>query len=65
MVQVFLFFLVFLLSFVVFLSGYYCNFSYFFALDNLSAFLVLLRVWVGALMVTASEGVYRSGYFSV
>nr|ARO46886.1 NADH dehydrogenase subunit 4 [Metrioptera ussuriana] len=55
--------LMYLMSFMFFmgcvLGGDYSNLSYFFGCDILSYGLILLSFWICALMITASESVYR------
>nr|YP_008757603.1 NADH dehydrogenase subunit 4 [Occasjapyx japonicus]AEV44868.1 NADH dehydrogenase subunit 4 [Occasjapyx japonicus] len=62
-VQAFLFLLVFLLTVGFSYSGFYFSVGYFMGVDNVGYFLVLLSVWIGGLMIMASEGVLRSGYY--
>nr|YP_010954740.1 NADH dehydrogenase subunit 4 [Dorcus tanakai]WMW30125.1 NADH dehydrogenase subunit 4 [Dorcus tanakai] len=56
--------LIFLFLAEISLGYLYCNISYFFGVDLLSYMMILLSLWICSLMVMASEGIMKSGYFS-
>nr|WHM51935.1 NADH dehydrogenase subunit 4 [Anacanthotermes sp. A MLW-2022a] len=64
LVQSFLFFLCFV--YVFSFPYFFCwgNLGYFFGCDYISYGLILLSFWICAMMVMASESIYRSSYFS-
>nr|YP_271840.1 NADH dehydrogenase subunit 4 [Japyx solifugus]AAV33418.1 NADH dehydrogenase subunit 4 [Japyx solifugus] len=63
MVQVLMFVLVFLLFMLYGFGVDLLCVSYFMGLDCVSFFLVVLSVWIGALMLMASEGTLRYKYY--
>nr|YP_009709672.1 NADH dehydrogenase subunit 4 [Dorcus ursulus]QEX51691.1 NADH dehydrogenase subunit 4 [Dorcus ursulus] len=56
--------LIFLFLLEISLSSQYCNISYFFGVDLLSYMMILLSFWICSLMVMASEGIFKTNYFS-
>nr|YP_009677010.1 NADH dehydrogenase subunit 4 [Dorcus hansi]QDH81670.1 NADH dehydrogenase subunit 4 [Dorcus hansi] len=46
------------------LGSLYCNVSYFMGVDLLSYIMILLSFWICSLMVMASEGIFKSNYFT-
>nr|YP_010397546.1 NADH dehydrogenase subunit 4 [Boreoheptagyia brevitarsis]UQJ73455.1 NADH dehydrogenase subunit 4 [Boreoheptagyia brevitarsis] len=63
-VQNFLFFISFLFIFFNFYNNYWMNISYFLGSDIISYGLILLSFWICALMLSASENVYRLKNYS-
>nr|YP_010397598.1 NADH dehydrogenase subunit 4 [Boreoheptagyia zhengi]UQJ73676.1 NADH dehydrogenase subunit 4 [Boreoheptagyia zhengi] len=63
-VQNFLFLISFLFIFMNFYNNYWMNISYFLGSDIISYGLILLSFWICALMLSASEGVYRLKNYS-
>nr|AFQ62180.1 NADH dehydrogenase subunit 4 [Cheironitis sp. MJTNT-2012] len=41
----------------------YCHISYFMGVDLLSFVMIMLSMWICSLMVMASEGIFKSGYY--
>nr|YP_010397572.1 NADH dehydrogenase subunit 4 [Diamesa tonsa]UQJ73559.1 NADH dehydrogenase subunit 4 [Diamesa tonsa] len=64
MVQNFLFLISFLFIAMNFYNNYWMNMSYFLGSDVISYGLILLSFWICALMLSASEGVYRFKNYS-
>nr|YP_010397611.1 NADH dehydrogenase subunit 4 [Pagastia lanceolata]UQJ73702.1 NADH dehydrogenase subunit 4 [Pagastia lanceolata] len=64
MVQNFLFLISFMFIFLNFYNNYWMNISYFLGGDMISYGLILLSLWICALMLSASEGVYRLNNYS-
>nr|UQJ73338.1 NADH dehydrogenase subunit 4 [Pseudodiamesa sp. 1XL] len=64
MVQNLLFLSSFLFILLNFYSNYWMNISYFLGADVISYGLILLSFWICALMLSASEGVYRLNNYS-
>nr|URX54235.1 NADH dehydrogenase subunit 4 [Neotermes sp. 6 AB-2022a] len=60
--------LIFVISFFYFFTFPYfmgwCNLSYVFGCDCISYGLILLSFWICVLMITASESIFRSSYYS-
>nr|YP_010397559.1 NADH dehydrogenase subunit 4 [Boreoheptagyia kurobebrevis]UQJ73468.1 NADH dehydrogenase subunit 4 [Boreoheptagyia kurobebrevis] len=63
-VQNFLFLISFLFIFFNFYNNYWMNLSYFLGSDIISYGLILLSFWICALMLSASEGIYRLKNYS-
>nr|QFQ51711.1 NADH dehydrogenase subunit 4 [Psorodonotus venosus] len=63
-VQSFMYFMMFLFFFGCILTGGFGNLGYFFGCDILSYGLIMLSFWICALMVTASESVYRVKFYN-
>lgn len=64
MVQNFLFLISFLFIFINFYNNYWINISYFLGSDIISYGLILLSFWICALILRASEGIYRLNNYS-
>nr|YP_010954688.1 NADH dehydrogenase subunit 4 [Dorcus davidis]WMW30073.1 NADH dehydrogenase subunit 4 [Dorcus davidis] len=56
--------LIFLFLVEISLGSLYCNISYFLGVDLLSYIMILLSFWICSLMVMASEGIFKSNYFT-
>nr|YP_009922406.1 NADH dehydrogenase subunit 4 [Malaza fastuosus]QNA48417.1 NADH dehydrogenase subunit 4 [Malaza fastuosus] len=64
MVQMFLFFMMFLLmNFTVSIMNY-CNLSYMMGCDMISYGLILLSIWICSLMILASEKLYNYNFYT-
>nr|YP_009706256.1 NADH dehydrogenase subunit 4 [Conocephalus maculatus]AIW64927.1 NADH dehydrogenase subunit 4 [Conocephalus maculatus] len=63
LVQSILYFMTFMVMWKCNLTSNFFNLSYLFGYDILSYGLILLSFWICALMITASEAVYRHKYF--
>nr|UDD74623.1 NADH dehydrogenase subunit 4 [Monodiamesa sp. 2 CZ-2021a] len=64
-VQNLLFLMSFLFIFSNYFSNYWMNISYFLGSDIISFGLILLSIWICALMLLSSEGIYRNkNYYS-
>nr|YP_009647938.1 NADH dehydrogenase subunit 4 [Isophya major]QBZ37739.1 NADH dehydrogenase subunit 4 [Isophya major] len=62
-VQCFIYLMAYLFMFNFVLDYSFCNLSYIFGSDVLSFGLILLSFWICALMITASESVYRHSFY--
>nr|YP_009029767.1 NADH dehydrogenase subunit 4 [Maruca vitrata]AHY24051.1 NADH dehydrogenase subunit 4 [Maruca vitrata] len=63
MVQMILFFMMFLLMNLTLSIETYSNFSYMYSCDILSYGLIMLSVWICILMIMASENLYKEDYY--
>nr|YP_010890206.1 NADH dehydrogenase subunit 4 [Celaenorrhinus consanguineus]WJJ70297.1 NADH dehydrogenase subunit 4 [Celaenorrhinus consanguineus] len=63
LVQMILFFMMFMFMNLTINSMIYCNLSYMMGCDMLSFGLILLSIWICALMIMASEKLYKYNYY--
>nr|UHA56160.1 NADH dehydrogenase subunit 4 [Artena dotata] len=63
MVQMMLFFMMFMFMNLSLSFGLYCNLSYMMSCDIMSYGLILLSIWISVLMIMASENIFKVGFY--
>lgn len=63
MVQIILFFIIFLYINLRIRLNLYCNLSYILRCDILSYGLIILRIWISILMIIARENLYKTDFY--